>query len=319
MKATGALLLAAMSALIGCADKSRITFVTSTKVAIDGDATNQSLTIGYDRYEGVVGPAYENGAIPPVVAKLDSDLSILNPKVKQFYATGDAAVLATCGDGEDQPDCPSEVTGKPLPVFEKARRLMFFGTGSVIGFKASFAGNAPESVTFGYKRREFSWLPVGPRETADGTPLPPHNYGSVLASLDLDQRVQGLQNSPLRIDQFFATGLAAENIAQTSGIRAEVKQEAAKSARRALTSISQPTFDSEGRFEGDAAKLIDQAIFPGNDGVPDEAAVAQLRQCLPQANLPETMQLSIFLSDRERFGNEQAVVAQCMGLVEGRS
>ena len=79
--------------LVACADPNRVTFVTKTDIAIDADATTQSVSIGYDRREGYIGPAYETGGVPPIVAKIKSNLSILTPEVHQFYATGNAAVL----------------------------------------------------------------------------------------------------------------------------------------------------------------------------------------------------------------------------------
>ena len=81
-------LMAVAAMLAGCAQTDRVTFVTASEVGIGADATLGNVNIGYDRNELVIGPVYpETGALPPVYAKLDSDLAIFNPRIQQIYAT----------------------------------------------------------------------------------------------------------------------------------------------------------------------------------------------------------------------------------------
>ena len=61
-------------------------FLTTTQIGIDADSKSQSTTIGYERYEGYIGPGYKNGGVPPVIARLESNLSVIDPKVSQVYA-----------------------------------------------------------------------------------------------------------------------------------------------------------------------------------------------------------------------------------------
>lgn len=302
-----------------CAGTDRVTFVTATRIAIDADATTQSLAIGYGRDEGYLGPAYETGAVPPVVAKIDSNLSPFRPQVKQFYATGRAAVLATCKGGDaaesdDLPECPELL--EP-PKLTGGRRIMFFGTSAVLGFKASWAGNAPEAVTLGYKRKEFSWLPIGRTDTTSGragasprpapSPTQEDAYGSVLASLNLDTQTLSLPEAALALDQFFATGLAAENLANTRQIKAKVGNAAEESARRSLTSISVQTTPT-GELVHPAAEKLRQEL------VANPASADRLRACWTQLGVPADTPIADFVLDSGRFGEQQIKAVECMGI-----
>jgi hypothetical protein len=305
--------------LAGCASHDRVTFVTSTNIAIDADATTQSLSIGYHRREGYLGPAYENGAVPPIVAKLKSNLSILDPRIHQFYATGKAAILATCKGGKALesgtgaaaagPECP------PIeePPLKGNRRLMFFGTGSVIGFKIGWAGNVPESVTLGYKRKEFSTLPIGREQTDGASPAPAaapaaeDAYGSVLASIDMDTKVLTPDDTAVGLGQFFATGVAAQNLANNSVIRAAVEKEAEKSAQDSLQTVSFVETETVKKFE--RRVCLD---FPECENI-DETALPAIRACYPEAGIPPgTLIMDVIL--RPEFADKRELVAACMGL-----
>jgi hypothetical protein len=325
------------SILVACADPNRVTFVTTTNIAIDADATTQSVSIGYDRYEGYVGPAYETGAVPPIVAKIKSNLSVLNPEVHQFYATGNAAVLATCRGGKAKDEttgaapagsptaAPGEGTPCPeLPTLSLSgnKRIMFFGTGSVIGLKVRWAGNTPESVTLGYKRKEFSTLPIGSEKpqsdgaAAAGSTAAEDRYGSVLASLDMGTVVSIPNTTKLTLGQFFATGVAAENLANTNVIRNAVTNEMQNSVTQSLQIRSgQGKFTSEGKFEQPLANQIDSFLFPDptHPAIIDENANRKTENCMRIAGAPSTDTNDLLINkDFEKF---QEPVARCLGLV----
>ncbi|MFZ1428330.1 MAG: hypothetical protein WAS21_16335 [Geminicoccaceae bacterium] len=312
--------MAAGLLLSGCVSRDRVTFFTATKLAIDADATTQSLSFGRDRAEGVLGPAYETGGVPPLVAKLDSTQSLLKPVVKQFYATGNAAILASCEGGilASKRPCPNadELEAPPL---SGDRRLMFFGTSTVIGFKLSWAGNVPEAITLGYKRKEFSSLPIGMSEprtaSAAGGPrnlTVGHNhndgdqaedtYGSVLASLDLSTDVTDFNNTSLKVNQFFATGVAADNLATT--VRSEVEKAAVESARRSLEIISLNELTP-------STKTLTDIVAPaGNVNV---AVVDRMRkECWPQFGVPADTPVSEFVYNPRRFEKERVEVLNCL-------
>jgi hypothetical protein len=210
------------AALASCADPDSVLFVTTTAVGIDADTKPANLSIGYDRYEGYIGPVYGTGAIAPVVARLESNLSIFSPEIRQIYATGDAARIVTA----TRPSAPSD-----KPMFRDEKHLMFFGTGSQIGLKATFTANAPESVSFGYKRKEFSFIPLG-KDVDPTSGRGVDRYGSVLAAIDMNVNTPSLSQSELGVSQFFATGIAAEQLARENE---EIRKAFQTEAEQAVT------------------------------------------------------------------------------------
>lgn len=180
----------------GCGHKDAVTFVTSTDVGIDVDAKTQNLSVGFSRIEGVVGPVYESGAIPPVFARIKSNAKVFSPEISQLYATGDAAVIAS---GQSTPSN----NGKEL---DGNRKTMFFGTATNLGVKAGFTGGQPRSLNIGYKRQEFSRIPIIDNEDEDV-------YGSVLAAIELGVAATEFKEAGVRVSQLFASGQAAEALA----------------------------------------------------------------------------------------------------------
>lgn len=180
----------------GCATKDSVLFVTKTSLGVDFDTKPAALNVAYERYEGYVGPRYDNGAVPPVVAKIKTDGGIFSAKVQQMYATGNAAIGLT---SNQQPVSNLELQG--------GKEAMFFGTSTTTGLKIGFTGYAPDSFNFGFKRKEFTYIPVG--TAADGT----DHYPSVIGTVDTAARAKSNADSGLNGVQFFATGVAADYLA----------------------------------------------------------------------------------------------------------
>lgn len=213
-------LMAVAAMLAGCAQTDRVTFVTASEVGIGADATLGNVNIGYDRNELVIGPVYpETGALPPVYAKLDSDLAIFNPRIQQIYATGEAARLVT------DPARPA----REEPPLHGDRRLMVFGTTTNSGLKVQFTGQQPTSFNLGYKRKEFSVLPLRAQPTQQN----PDSYGSVIAGISLRVRSAVLAETGINASQFIATGDAAESLARQPSIRNLFASEASQALARA--------------------------------------------------------------------------------------
>jgi len=193
----------------GCASTDSALFVTKTSIGIELDAKPANVNIAYDRIEGYLGPRYDNGAIPPVVASINSDGAVFNPKVRQIYATGDAALnVVTEKTAADD--------ARPL---SGGKKLMFFGTTTTTGFKVGFTSNVPDSVLFGFKRKEFSFIPLGTHEGVDV-------YPAVLAAIDTTAGTSTVQETGLVTRQFFATGSAAEVLGTKDYIRQDFRNEA---------------------------------------------------------------------------------------------
>lgn len=245
--------VAAIVFLLGpaaCADPNRVLFVTTTQIGIDADSKTQSANIGYSRFEGVVGPSYENGGVPPVYSRLKSNLAVIDPKISQLYATGDAARLAT----------GREKKWKEKPLAGK-REIMFFGTGTNLGLKATFSTEAP-AFSLGYKRQEFSLVPIGVEaKTSKGAtratgspnekPEPKNNdgtediYASVIAAIHINVVNKTFESTGVGVDQFFATGDAADELASLGDVRAKFTTDARDALDvREITCVEKPDASS---------------------------------------------------------------------------
>ena len=209
--------------MTGCADS--VLFVTKTSIGLDFDTKPPAASMAYDRVEGYLGPRYDNGAVPPVLARIHSDAAIFDAKVRQIYATGGAAqrILFSPEECRQNADICPPVTSK----LTGGKRLMFFGTTTSTGLeKLTFSPEYqyPDSFHLGYKRKEFSFIPIGHDEKTDED-----KYPSVLAAVNTNAAASIDKTQPaagLLTGQFFATGAAAEQLAQNSDIQQYFKEEA---------------------------------------------------------------------------------------------
>lgn len=181
-----------LSIICGCATKNSVLFVTKTSLGVDVDTKPATLSVAYTRDEGYIGPRYDNGAVPPVVAKIMTDKGVFNAKVRQIYATGNAAIGLT---SDQQPVCNLELKGE--------KKAMFFGTSTTTGLKVSFTGYAPDSFSFGFKRKEFTYIPIGTYKGTD-------KYPSVIGTYDTSAKAKSNTDAGIMDVQFFATGTTAE-------------------------------------------------------------------------------------------------------------
>ena len=221
--APSAALMALACLISGCASTDHVLFVTKTSLGIDFDSKPGTAAFAYDRIEGYVAPSYGNGEIPPVVASIESDGKVFEPKIRQLYATGDAARIAVGGKRQETAELPMEGDGK----------LMFFGTTTTVGLKIGFTTALPDSVTLGYKRKEYSHIPLG-EKVSNGKKA--HVYPSVLAAIDLSGTARAAETSGLTTLQFFATGEAARLLAddpKVSNVFKSAAREAVLAAQRA--------------------------------------------------------------------------------------
>ena len=224
MRKINKITLAILSTLVittGCSTTENAVFVTKSSISIvDIDKTPASLTFAYDRTEGFFGPNYENGAVPSVVGFISTDGQIINPKIKQLYATGEAADIVV------DPTRTTYTTNNEADTLIGAREPFLFGTSTTFGFKIGITGADP-SLTLGYKRKEVSVIPLrkGKGEAADV-------YSSVLASIDtsVDSNfsVDG-ENAEFENGQFFATGKAAKILASQDYMKKLFKDRAKSS------------------------------------------------------------------------------------------
>jgi hypothetical protein len=214
----------------GCAAaaKDQVLFVTSTSWGAQFAQTPPTASIAYDRAEGYYGPSYANGALPPIAAVFGSGGNIFAPQVRQLYTTGAAALLATNATGAEPG--PSQL----LSASDADKHIMFFGTGTTVGLKVGFGtSGAPDSLNFGYRRLEFSLIHLGRQIVAGGALV--DVYPSVLASIDTTSNATSAADTGLHVQQFFATGQAADALAQSGEVQNIIRGMANGSLTATLT------------------------------------------------------------------------------------
>ena len=128
------------------------------------------------------------------------------------------------------------MTGEP-----DKKKLMFVGTATTVGLKVGSAetGPVPDSLLFGYRRKEISVIPLGEERRSDGTVKA--IYPLVLASVDMNTKTTDPTETGITLKQFFATGQAADGLAKNNqpyprafNIKAEEAAFAADAAQRVL-------------------------------------------------------------------------------------
>ncbi len=215
---------ALLLALAGCATpQDQAVFVTRTSLGLDVDAAPTTAAFGYNRVEGYLGPRYDNGTVPAVAGSFHTDGGLFNREVRQTYATGQAALNATAAKAADAQEGKEHFHGE--------RKAMFFGTGTVVGVNIGFGDTAANSFTFGFKRKEISVIPVSTTATSSvtqsgSTTEVVHSFPSVFARLDNTTEANAPKDSRLNIQQFFATGVAAQRLANQDDVRREFREEA---------------------------------------------------------------------------------------------
>lgn len=205
--------------LAGCATNEHVVFLTKTSLGIDVTTEPSSASIGYDRFEGYVGPRFDNGAVPPVAASFETNGQLLGRAVRQVYATGDAARMVT-----------SVGTAASSPALTGQHKVMFFSTATTVGLKLGFGSTgATDNFTFGYKRREASVIPI----TAGQFP-------AVLATIQNDVSGDTRAGTEFGVQQYFATGDAAVSVAQMRQVKAMFQRrfDALDQSRHALSAAS---------------------------------------------------------------------------------
>lgn len=207
--------------LVACASpRDSAVFVTKTSMSIaDIDSLPASISIGYDRVEGYAGPRFTEGSAYPVASLIETNGGITDRKIRQVFVGGEAALIATSATAASAPSPAASVSASAA----SNARALIFATGTTTGLKLGFTEGtiAPTSFTIGYRRKEAALVPVDQQKL--GT--------SVLGSLSNDVGVAIAASAPAAsnptsavnvafgLEQFFATGKAAENLAGRKKIR----------------------------------------------------------------------------------------------------
>ncbi|MEF8731682.1 MAG: hypothetical protein V5B40_07170 [Candidatus Accumulibacter meliphilus] len=279
--ANATLMVGSILVVAACAAPDHVLFVTKTSIGIDLDSKPASASLAYDRVEGYIGPRYDNGEIPPVIALVKSDGAIFNPRIRQVYATGDAAEIVVKARAD-----PLQSSERG-PKLSGGKKLMFFGTATTTGLKVGFTTGLPDSLTFGFRRKEFSYIPIGTVGTGkDAFDV----YPAILASIDTAATAGTASETGLRNAQFFATGQAARFLAKNDRIRDEFTQQAA----RAMNVAS-------GLSQSEAARAL--RLYANPPGITDQAEIDNRFRAIKEAYIcvggpdPDGLNTQSFISD----------------------
>lgn len=226
--------------LSGCAIGYNSTlFVTKSNIGVDIDSKPPTAEISLARREGVIGPTFEGGQKPPVMASFRYNIKGifgLFSNVSSTFAGGDAAAtmskLFGGGDATQAENSAVCLSKKPqLTVFgreisfpgEGDVRPFVFGTDTTVGLKIAWSGltaQIPDTVRFGYNRKEFSLAPVfGAAQRCGDNGTYVVKIPSFLATVDSSTTVKDPAGSGLDHLQYFATGIAATNLALRQDVR----------------------------------------------------------------------------------------------------
>jgi hypothetical protein len=207
--------------LTGC--KNRLVFVTHTSYGLDVSGTAElpnKVSFSYNRQETAIVPRKTNGEAHSVFGGVDSDIHWWRGSVlKQTFATGEAAKLATSGPKETLGDTSNRNTAS----------LVFF-TATTFGLHLTAGEEQTQAnMLMGLRRIEAAYIPV---------PDPGQEVRSVYADLLINTKSltnsSGQTNpaialttnfptvSGVRIKQSFATGKAAEYLARTTEAQAKL-------------------------------------------------------------------------------------------------
>ena len=242
---------AAALLLSACASPSdSVYFITKTSTSIvDADTVPAGISIGYDRVEGYAGPRFADGSVFPVASAIESKGEGIDRQVRQVFATGNAAKIVTRqgtadaqaaakNDAGSAPDLqqPADKSGTSgSPGTNDKRKVVFFGTSTSVGLKMGFEATAPlpSSFTFGYKRKELAVVPVdhnrlntsvlGSFTNGVGVAARPESPASAAAS-GAASAARG--TARFDVQQFFATGIAAEQLAGLASISQQFQDKA---------------------------------------------------------------------------------------------
>lgn len=219
--------------IIGCAGKDSILFTTKTSIAVDVDTNPPTFDVGYGRYEGSIAPVVKDGQVLPLLSSISSDAglssNIFGSGIAQNFGVGNAAIIMSQYLGS--PSNPAEETRSDFNniVSEPAQvngttntgRRYFFGTKTTFGFTTSFAAErsfTPDSISLGYKRKEFAYVPIRQNGSTGSETL---TIPSMLATAGTSSNAGG-NRAGFSVSQFYATGKAANYLAAHPAIRNSV-------------------------------------------------------------------------------------------------
>lgn len=225
----------AIISLCGCSPhRDHILFVTKTQFGVDVDVKPPTLEVGYTRKEGTISPGFKSGALPQMASFSTKNKLAGQYSIGQSFAIGTAAVILAQYYGTET--APEDVNFIQAELLEsndasaivgtiKNSRPFFFGTNTSWGIAVTYgieAGMTPESINFGYKRKELAYVAItqDPNDPNDPNGIKKVNLPSLLATTGFQADVRSAPGAAANTYvQFFATGASARYLAARPNVR----------------------------------------------------------------------------------------------------
>jgi hypothetical protein len=293
-------LIFASMTLAGCAiGYNSMLFITKSNVGIDVDTKPPTAEVSIARREGVIAPTFEKGQTPPVMASFrvhTKGLIGLFANVSSTFAGGDAAKTmsklfgdADATEGEDSTLCLKQ---KPAPKVMGIKisfpgqgkvEPFIFGTDTALGLKVAWSGltaQYPDTVKFGYNRKEFAFAPVlGSKEASETVCGKTGGKYSVkvpsfVATVDSYVDVKDPAGTSIGWLQYFATGTAATNLTLRKDVRKVMLERLDPAAAEQLKKFEDYSSNQKAQMESikNIQAAYDKAVGSGRDKIREKAA-----------------------------------------------
>ncbi|MBZ0090993.1 MAG: hypothetical protein K8F27_02035 [Sulfuricellaceae bacterium] len=317
---TTAALLGAAALAGGCASEREVLFFgTHTALGVDVSGTvgvPDSISLGYQRREVAVVPPKKDGTARSVLGATDSDLGLGDLRLKQLFATGEAARQAAGSPTAPATPAANAGTSRQPILFTTEANL------SLLHVQASSSSLAPR-LSLGYSRSEITLIPVAydDNEAASvyadisiesGSADKPDSQSTSNVEKELGQHPSRFSGG-IRLVQSFATGDAAVRLVENNTNKAKDRLLSAVAGKTvAAIGAKRQEADLDGKLAADFGKIKDlasrkavivwangqfKASLQGSERCDTQPDAQALSRCftgvlLPKLNLGEKNQLN---------------------------
>jgi hypothetical protein len=263
---------------IGC--NTPVVFTTHTSLGLDVSGTAQlpnKVSFSYNRFEGSIIPRKTNGEAHSVYGGMDADMSFFSGQtIKQTFATGKAAMLATHADTD----------GITVGTTKPDRDALVFLTSTTFGLHlTSGEQQMAPNLLLGYRRAESAMIPVpDPAQEVRSV------YADILINTATDSKTAQITTNfsalrGVRIKQCFATGRAAEAKALTDEVQAKLAEAAGiKATKETLAKLHETVAETVKEIQAELDRLDD-------DHLPQAVAALKASGVLSEGDLPNPLQI----------------------------
>jgi len=226
-------LLAASSAA-GCVGRENVLFATNSSIGLDLDTKPPAASLAFSRQEGSVAPVTEKGEVLPLMSSFAGGTglfgTIFGSNVSQSFAVGNAAWVMSryvsdletnaAEDVAPESDLFTSAASSAVKGSLEDSKSYFFATDTTLGLKVGFspagASAWPDSLAFGWKRKELAFAPVREIGTDGNEEIV---VAPLIATTDASAGSEQGGDTSIEVTQLYATGHAATLLAADPHVR----------------------------------------------------------------------------------------------------